>query len=493
MRKSGVLMHISSLPNGQGIGTLGQCARKFADFLYEGGQSFWQVLPVCPTSFGDSPYQSFSCEAGNPYFIDLKELADEGLIEYTDFENIDWESPADSINYGALYEKRYNILKKAALRFLEDPEEKYKGFCRENAYWLDDYALFMALKDIHGGKAWYEWDEPLRNRDLEAIERVQTEHEDEIMFWKVLQYLFFRQWTALKAYANEKDISIIGDLPIYVSLDSADVWSHSELFQLDEGGLPKEVSGCPPDGFSEDGQLWGNPLYDWEHMAEDGYGWWIRRIEYLCNVFDVLRIDHFRGFESYYAIPYGEDTARVGRWRPGPGIALFKEAEKAIGSRNIIAEDLGFLTPQVENMLKESGYPGMKILEFAFDSRDPGGNVYLPHNYNENCIAYVGTHDNDTAIGWYSAMTGEEAELAGTYMGLSEEEGISWGMMRNIWISPAKIAIVQAQDLLGLGSEARMNTPSTQGENWKWRALPGSFDEALAGRLRKYTEMFGRL
>ena len=486
-------MHISSLPGSQGIGTLGKSAREFADFLQAAGQSFWQVLPVCPTSYGDSPYQSFSCEAGNPYFIDLDELESEGLLVKSEYADMDWESGPDTVNYGALYEKRFPILWKAAERFLCSPDSKFDGFLKENAWWLDEYALFMVIKDLNGGKAWLEWEEPLREREPEALEECRRVHAREIEYWKVIQYLFFSQWQDLKKYVNERGIQIIGDLPIYVSLDSVDVWAHPELFQLGEDGLPSEVSGCPPDGFTADGQLWGNPLYDWEFMKEDGYRWWSRRIRYQCNMFDILRIDHFRGFESYYAIPYGDKTARNGKWRPGPGIELFRKVDRVVGKGKIIAENLGFLTPEVEQMLEDSGYPGMKVLEFAFDSRDSGGNQYLPHNYEKNCIAYVGTHDNDTALGWYAGLPAWSAEYAKRYLGLNEEEGFGWGMMRNVWLSRAETAIVQAQDLLELGSEARMNTPSTLGGNWCWRAIPGSFSKDLAEKLHFSTEIYGRL
>lgn len=485
-------MHISCLPSEGGIGTLGKSAYEFVDFLEKAGQGFWQVLPICPTGFGDSPYQSVCTEAGNPYFIDLDMLKEDGLLEESEYKNIDWESEPGQINYSAMYRKRYEVLKKAADRFLKDPDDKYKGFCRENAFWLDEYALFMAIKDSNGGLPWYEWDAPLKKHEAQAIRAAKEELKGSMDFWKAVQYFFFRQWKALKKYANEKGIEIIGDLPIYVSYDSVCVWAEPGLFQLDEEYTPKEVSGCPPDAFTEDGQLWGNPLYDWEYMAEDDYSWWVKRIDYMCSVFDVLRIDHFRGFESYYAIPAGDKNARRGRWRPGPGIALFDEVKKQSGKRNIIAEDLGFLTPQVYKMLEKSGFPGMKVLEFAFDRNNPGVSEYLPYYYSENCIAYVGTHDNDTALGWYASLSDEDRKYVKTYLGLSEEEGIEWGLMRSIWASKAKIAIVQAQDILGLGSCARMNTPSTTGSNWLWRSLPGSFTDMAAQRIRYNCRIFGR-
>ena len=486
-------MHLSSLPSPYGIGSMGKPARDFIDFLSEAGQTFWQLLPVCPTSYGDSPYQSFSTYAGNPYFLDLEDLEKDGLLKSAEYENVDWESAPDDVNYGVLYEKRYPILRLAAERFCRRPDAEYETFCRENAYWLEDYALFMALKDEHGGKSWQEWEPDLRNCDPIALKAARLEQKAEITFWKVIQYLFFRQWKELRRYANEKGIRIIGDLPIYVSLDSVDVWAHPELFDLDEAKVPVEVSGCPPDGFSADGQLWGNPVFDWEYMAKDDYAWWTARIDYLCKVYDVLRIDHFRGFDSYYAIPYGEETARNGCWRQGPGIDLFRAVERKIGRQHIIAEDLGYMTDSVKKLLEDSGFPGMKVMEFGFDSRDASGCEYQPHNYGVHCVAYTGTHDNDTILGWLDSVSPEDAAYAKEYLRLTEEEGYHWGMMRVLWSSVAQLTIVQAQDLLGLGSESRMNTPSTVGKNWRWRALPGSFTGELAAKLRHEMKLYGRL
>lgn len=486
-------MHLSSLPSPYGIGTMGKEARKFVDFLQASGQSCWQLLPVCPTSYGDSPYQSYSTFAGNPYFIDLDYLEEMGLLAKSDYEAIDWESAPDKVNYGVLYQKRYPVLRKAAERFLQNPSEDFEGFCSENAAWLSDFALFMALKDVHGGAQWSEWKAPLRNRDAEALKAAESEQKDNVLFWKVLQYLFFKQWAELKAYANERGISIIGDLPIYVSLDSVDAWAHPELFQLDENKVPKEVAGCPPDGFSADGQLWGNPLYDWGYMEADHFTWWIHRIEYLCKVYDTLRIDHFRAFDSYYAIPYGETTARNGRWKQGPGMKLFDEVERAIGRQPIIAEDLGYLTDSVRKLLKDSGFPGMKVLEFAFDSRDFSGNEYLPHNYIPNCVAYAGTHDNDTILGWFADADPEDTAYCKEYLDISDGDELNWSMMSSLWRSVAELTIVQAQDLLGLGSEARMNAPSTVGSNWCWRAVSGVFTDELAEKMRRKMRIYGRL
>ena len=495
MRSNGILMHLSSLATDQGIGTMGQAARDFVAFLKEAGQSYWQLLPICPTSYGDSPYQSFSTFAGNPYFIDLDELFKEGLLNKEDYENIDWESKADDINYGVLYEKRYPILRKAVAKFLEqDPLPKeYHDFCWFNGYWLEDYSLFMALKELNHGAPWQDWEPALRNYDPHAVWNAKQDHAAEMTFWKVVQYLFFKQWYALKEYANQQGIQIIGDLPIYVSLDSVDVWAHPELFQLDENKNPREVAGCPPDGFSATGQLWGNPLFDWEYMSRDGFSWWVGRIKYLCGVYDMLRIDHFRGFESYYAIPYGDKDASRGVWRKGPGMDLWRSVEWAIGRQNIIAEDLGFLTEPVRQMLRESGFPGMKVLEFAFDTRDANCSDYKPHCYPFNCVAYVGTHDNETIFGWMKNAAPEDIAAAKEYLRLNDPENYHWDMMCGLWSSPADLTVVQAQDILGLGESSRMNQPSTVGKNWRWRALPGVFTPELAKKLRNFCRIYSRL
>ena len=484
-------MHLTSLPSRWGIGTMGRDARAFSDFLAEGGQSWWQILPIGPTSFGDSPYQSFSTFAGNPYLIDLDELEEEGLLEREEYETVNWGDDPASVDYGLMYEKRYTVLRKAAARLLSSPPEDYAAFLEDGRSWLPDYSLFMALKDAHGGRPWWEWPEALRRRRPEALNTAMREFSGDIMFWQGVQYLFFRQWRALKDYVNRRGVKIIGDLPIYVAMDSADVWAGPGQFQLDSGLWPTEVSGCPPDGFSADGQLWGNPLFDWDFMEADGYSWWIERIRHQRRFYDMLRIDHFRGLESYYAIPYGEADARKGRWRKGPGMKLLRAIEAALGPQNVIAEDLGFLTEPVRQLLKDSGYPGIKVLQFAFDSREEGN--YMPYTYGINCVAYVGTHDNDTALGWLAGAAPKDRDSAIEYLKLTEAEGLNWGLMRGVWSTAADIAVVQAQDLLGLGSEARMNVPSTVGSNWRWRALPGDFSSSLAQRLRHETELYCRL
>ena len=492
-RSSGLLMHITSLPSPYGIGTMGAEARNFIDFLHAAGQRWWQILPICPTGYGDSPYQSFSTFAGNPYLIDLDDLAADGLLNQTEYAHLDWGSSPLSVDYGLLYRQRFSVLRLACARLRANPPAEFPVFCNQNAFWLEDYALFMALKEVHHGAPWSEWDPSLRERNHLALARARQSLVQDVIFWKCVQFLFFRQWNALKAYASRSGVGFIGDLPIYVSGDSVDVWAQPEQFQLDGARQPIEVAGCPPDGFSADGQLWGNPLFDWERMREDGYQWWLERVAFQLEIYDVLRIDHFRGFESYYAIPYGEATAKNGRWRPGPGLDFFRAVHEKLGRQNIIAEDLGFLTDPVRELLRETGYPGMKVLELAFDSRDPAPG-YLPHCYPANCVAYPGTHDNDTILGWLAHADPKDAAFAKAYLRLNRREGYHWGMIRAAWASPADLAVIQAQDLLGLGSEARMNIPSTLGgDNWRWRTVPGTYGPELARRLRREMEVYQRL
>ena len=493
MRKAGILMPITSLPSPYGIGTMGEAAREFVRFLHKAGQSYWQILPICPTSYGDSPYQSFSSYAGNPYMIDLDDLCEAGLLEKSDYENIDWGDNQEKADYGLLYKKRFSVLKKATKAAEEKYETLISEFRTENEKWLSDYALFMAIKDEQNGVSWLEWPEILRKRDNKALSVEREKLKDEIKFWECVQFLFFSQWKKIKAYANETGIKIIGDIPIYVSSDSADVWANPDQFQLDNNLIPISVAGCPPDGFSADGQLWGNPLFNWELMKEQNYSWWVDRIAYQTKIYDVLRIDHFRGFDAYYSIPYGEKTARNGEWKEGPGIDLFNVINEKLGELPIIAEDLGFLTDSVRQLLKDTGFPGMKVLEFAFDSRDTESG-YLPHLYNKNCVVYAGTHDNDTILGWFEAISKEDAEYAKKYMRLSEAEGYHWGMMRTAWACIADTAIMQMQDILGLGKSARMNTPSTLSDkNWSWRCLPGAYNDTLAEVLHAEMKLYGRI
>ncbi len=490
MRRAGILLPMFSLPSPYGIGTMGQAARDFVAFLTASGQSCWQLLPMGPTSYGDSPYQSFSSFAGNPYFIDLDDLAAEGLLEKSEYADIDWGDPR-YVDYALLYEKRFPVLKKAVDRLLASPPEDYSAFLRDNSHWLEDYALFMALKGEHGGRSWHDWPEGEKLRRPDAIQAARERLAEELDFWRGVQYLFFRQWDALKRLANDSGITIIGDLPIYVAGDSADVWADPRQFQLDENLDPTEVAGCPPDAFTADGQLWGNPLFDWEYMRQDGFSWWLRRVGFQFRLFDTLRIDHFRGFDEYYAIPYGDVNARRGRWRPGPGLPFFQAVNAALGPRDIIAEDLGFLTESVRMLQQNTGYPGMKILLFAFDHEHPD-NEYLPHNYNHNCVVYAGTHDNETILGWMAHARPEDVSFARRYLRLNKDEGYAWGMMRGAWSSPADLAVMQMQDLLSIGPEGRINTPSTLGENWKWRLLPGQINGRLTHRLLCETALYGR-
>ncbi|MEQ3153953.1 4-alpha-glucanotransferase [Agathobacter rectalis] len=491
MRTSGVLMPISSLPSQYGIGTMGKEARRFVDFLEKGGQTYWQILPICPTSYGDSPYQSFSSFAGNPYFIDLELLCKDKLLTKKECESYKWGKKPQYVDYGIMYVNRYALLRKAYERFSKKTPADYEAFCSKEAEWLDEYTLFMALKDANGGVAWSEWDDALKFRKPEAMEEAKEKYADDIAFYKMLQYLFFKQWTALKAYANEKGIRIIGDVPIYVAMDSADVWANPTQFYLDKDLNPIEVAGCPPDAFSADGQLWGNPLFRWDVMKKDSYSWWTKRISAMAKLYDIVRIDHFRGFDSFYAIPAKDDTAKNGVWKDGPGMDLFNVLEKKLGKLPIIVEDLGFLTPSVKKLLKDSGFPGMKVIQFAFDSREDSD--YLPHNYPQHCVVYTGTHDNDTVMGWMKTAPKDCVRFAKDYLNLTKEEGYNWGMMRAAWSSVADMAIVPMQDLLGLDSKARINIPSTTGGNWQWRATPEQIDNKLAKKLHKCMQMYARL
>ncbi|MBR1752211.1 MAG: 4-alpha-glucanotransferase [Ruminococcus sp.] len=489
MRASGVLMHISSLPNSYGIGKLGKEAYAFADFLKKAGQRYWQILPISPTSYGDSPYQSFSIYAGNPYFIDFETLKDERLLKGSEYKRTNFGKNDECADFGQLYKTVFKVLRKAYARFT--PDDDYKSFVSKSK-WLDNYALFMALKDAHGGKAWEEWEQPLRAFDKKAVDKAKEEYKDDIGFYKFLQYEYFKQWFKLKEYVNGLGIKIIGDIPIYVAFDSADVWADPEYFLLDEDKKPIDVAGCPPDYFAKKGQLWGNPLYRWDVMKNKGYKWWIDRIRAASSTYDVVRIDHFRGFESYYAIPYGREDAVVGEWRKGPDTELFKEVKKQLGKLDIIAEDLGFLTPKVHKMLKKCGYPGMKVLEFAFDPEYKSG--YLPHNFeNTNSVCYTGTHDNETLVGWVESLKRKEAKFFREYLGVSRNKDIPWAMIRLCWSSVSETAIAQMQDFLELGNDARMNIPSTLGGNWQWRAKEGVFTDELAKKIYDLTVMYNRL
>ena len=493
MRASGILMPVFSLPSPYGIGTFGKEAYEFVDFLKEAEQSYWQILPLSPTSFGDSPYQSFSSYAGNPYFIDLDILCEKSFLKREDYENIDFGSFEEEVDYEKLYNNRYKVLKIAYDNF-DRQNRQYQNFCQEEKEWLNDYALFMAIKDSKNGEAWYSWEHSLKFRDKESLGKKENELREDIEFYKFLQFEFFSQWWALKKYANENGIKIIGDMPIYVAYDSADVWSKPEQFLLDSELNPTLVAGCPPDAFSDEGQLWGNPVYNWEYMKkeETPFSWWRCRIKFAFKVYDVVRIDHFRGFESFYTIKYGEETAKNGAWLKGPDMELFDFVKQDFMEKElpIIAEDLGFLTEEVELLLKNSGFPGMKVLQFAFDGK--ADNQYLPHNYNKNCVVYTGTHDNDTINGWANTANKNEVDFATRYMQTNTSEGFNWAMIKSALMSVADTAIIMMPDLLGLGSDARINTPSTVGENWKWRIEKGCINPWLAGILRENTLLYGR-
>ena len=490
-RSSGVLLPIFSLPSPHGVGTLGQAAYDFIDFLLDANQSYWQILPVGPTTYGDSPYQSYSTFAGNPYFIDLDLLVRDGLLKPSELEGIDWGESEQYVDYGKLYENRFPLLRKAFARGREQLAEDFAAFRAENERWLSDYALFMAAKDHFGGLPWTEWPEKeLRLHQPEAVRRWRETLKEDVEYYSFLQFLFFRQWDALHAYAKERGIGIIGDLPIYVAMDSADTWASPESFQLDDQNVPTAVSGVPPDYFSEDGQLWGTPLYRWDAMRADGYGWWIRRVEGAAKLYDVLRIDHFRGFEAFWSVPYGEKTAKNGKWVQGPGMDLVGRLTGWFHDVQFIAEALGFITPSLQALLTESGLPGMKVLEFAFDSREPSN--YLPHTYSPNCVCYTGTHDNTPVAAWRDEADADDVAFADEYLGLNDAEGRNIGMIRGGMSSVAVLFVAQLQDWLNTGAESRINTPGVLGENWKWRLRPGQLPAALPKKIARMTWAYGR-
>jgi 4-alpha-glucanotransferase len=491
-RGSGIIMHIASLPGKYGIGTFGKEAYEFGDFLKKSGQKYWQILPLGPTSFGDSPYQSFSAFAGNPYFIDFDILKKDGLLKESDYSSINFGENSEDINYGLIFKEKLQVLKKAYENFKLNESKDIKKFEEKEAYWLDDYALYMAIKNHFNLKSWQTWDEDIRLREPNALEEYKKLLKDEINYWKFLQYEFYKQWKELKSYVNELGIEIIGDMPIYVAEDSADVWGNPEAFLLHKKTLkPLRVAGCPPDIFASTGQLWGNPIYDWNYMAKTDYKWWVDRIRQSLNLYDVLRIDHFKGFESYWSIPYGDSTAENGEWVKGPGIKVFNAIKDELGEVNIIAEDLGTLTKETIKLRNDTGFPGMKILTFAFDT--DSSNPFLPHNYEKNFIVYTGTHDNDTIRGWMETTAPkEEVKKAIEYLGLNKEEGYNWGFIRGAWSSIADISIAQMQDFLNLGNEARINLPSTLGNNWRWRIKKSAFTDNLAEKIYKFTKTYGR-
>ena len=493
MRKSGMLLPIASLPSKYGIGSFSKEAYQFVDTLRESGQKLWQILPLGPTGYGDSPYQSFSTFAGNPYFIDLEQLINEGLITEEECNSYEWGNNNNYIDYEKIYLSRFKILRTAFERSNIIENQDYRQYCMDNGWWLHDYALYMSIKDSFNGTSWIEWDTDIRLRNPEAIRRFEEELKNDIEFYKYQQYLFIKQWNNLKSYANNNGIKIIGDIPIYVALDSADTWANPQLFQLNNECIPTVVAGCPPDGFSATGQLWGNPIYTWDYHKSTNYDWWVSRIAYSFRLYDVVRIDHFRGFDEYYSIPYGEENAINGQWNKGPGIDLFNVIKERLGNVDIIAEDLGFLTQSVKDLLNETRYPGMKIIQFAFDSREDSD--YLPHNYNNNCIVYTGTHDNSTIQGWYRQVNDEDKEMCINYMNnrYNQDQDKHWDFICLAMRSVANTCIIPVQDYLGLGDEARINTPSTLGNNWVWRMDYNSFNKDIIEKIKTLTKLYGRL
>ena len=490
-RAAGILLPISSLPSKYGIGTLGREAYRFVDQLVQAGQKYWQVLPVGPTSFGDSPYQSFSAFAGNPYFIDLELLMEQGLLQPEDAASCDWGEKPWDIDYEKIYQSRFRILHKAFQNSSHTKDKKYRKFLKQSEYWLEDYALYMALKFYFGGKEWSAWEEGIRLHTREAVNHYRKLLKKEIAFWKFCQFQFYQQWSRLKKYANKHGVKIIGDIPLYMALDSADVWVHGDLFELDERKKPIHVAGVPPDCFSEDGQLWGNPLYNWKRMEKKKFLWWEKRMESNARLYDVIRIDHFIGIVNYWSIPAGDSTAINGKWRKGPGKKLTRVIKKATKGADIIAEDLGVVGDNVRALIKKTGWPGMKILQFAFDG--DASNEYLPHNYKDsNCVVYGGTHDNETIVGYYQDKKKQETRFLRRYLNIEEKEEIPKAMLRAGYASIADTAIYQMQDILELDNSARMNLPSSVGINWRWRMLPGQFTQKHMKLLKNYCEWYAR-
>ena len=493
-RSSGILFHPTSLPGKYGIGTLGKEAYAFIDFLKKSRQKLWQIFPLGPTGYGDSPYQSFSSFAGNPYLIDFDLLIEAHLLSEEDLRDVFFGDNEEYIDYGAIYNQKYPLLRKAYENFKSsdnhEMKENLEHFKRENASWLNDYSLYISLKNHFNGLPWNEWAHDIKNREHGAMEHYRNELADDIEYHNFIQFLFFKQWGDVKRYANENGIKIIGDIPIFVAADSSDAWANPEIFLFDEERKPVKVAGVPPDYFSATGQLWGNPLYNWEKLRDTNYNWWVERVRANLSTCDIIRIDHFRGFEAYWAVPYGDDTAINGQWEPGPGIDLFNAIKSQLGELPIIAEDLGLMTQGVIDLREATGFPGMKILGFAFDSGEE--NDYLPHTYTKNCVVYTGTHDNDTLIGWFQKAKEEDRQFARDYLNSRSDDEIHWDAIRGAWSSVASMAISPVQDFLGLGSEARINTPGVAAGNWQWRLRHGVLTDELAERIAKLTRVYSR-
>lgn len=491
MRASGILMPVFSLPSKYGIGTFGKEAYNFVDFLKKSGQTYWQVLPFGITGFGNSPYQCFSSYAGNPFFIDLELLCEQRLLTVDEIEKYNWGESSSNVDYDILSENRDKALHKAVERFKENIPDDYYDFEQANAYWLDDFSLYFAIKQHQSNVPFDEFDAELKLRDADALEKARKDFANDIFYHKAVQFFFSKQWAELKEYANLNGIYIIGDIPIYVAYDSADVWSEPKQFLLDKNLKPKAVSGCPPDAFSSDGQLWGNPLYDWKYMKKCGYDWWLKRIEYNSRLFDVVRIDHFRAFSAYYSIPYGDKTAKNGKWVKGPGKSLFQQINKNLGEIDIIAEDLGTIDDEVRKLLSYTGYPGMKVLQFAFDPNEES--LYLPHNIGKHCVVYTGTHDNDTAIGYLNTAPKENVEFMKSYLCIGDNESFNWSLIKSAMKTSADTVILQMQDFLGLDNSARINTPSTTKNNWQWRIDKSCLNDWLAKLIFDCTKTYSRL
>lgn len=506
-RQCGILFPVFSLPSAFGIGCFSKEAYDFIDFLSRSGQSYWQVLPLGPTGFGDSPYQPVSAFAGNQNYVDLRTLIDEGLLNEDAVRSLDFGRDQERVDYGALYTNRGKALRMAYQKFRErllsssgaqtlsekSLYERYEEFCEKESYWLEDYCLYCALKEKFEGKSWLDWDDDFRNRKKEALDKARKELKDEIAFFCFVQFAFFTQWEKLHCYARERGIQFIGDVPFYVSMDSADTWSHPEVFKFDRDRRPEYIAGCPPDAFSKTGQLWGNPVYAWEKERKNHYSWWIERIRANAALFDILRIDHFHGFASYYEIPYGEETAEKGTMKKGPGMDFFREMKESLGDIPMIAEDLGTITPENEKLLKDSGYPGMKVLQYAFDGSE--SSWYLTYQHPFHCVVYTGTHDNTTILDWVEHASNHDRDFARKFIHSENTDygTFVWDFIREAYRSPADTCIVPLQDYLVKGREARINTPGSQGSNWQWRLPPNYLSEALSDSIRSLAQIYGRL
>ncbi len=491
IRSAGILLSLTSLPSPYGIGTMGKDARDFVDFLADAGQTYWQILPIGPTGYGNSPYQALSSYAGNPYLIDLDELIKDGLLEKEDLKGIKWQKKADHVDYGILYNERTKILHKAAERLTVLHPQEYLDFISAENYWLKEFAVFMAIKDDQKGKPWTQWPEELRRNDYEAVRREAERLKDSVLFYERVQYLFYKQYKALKKYANDRGILIIGDLPFYISADSSDVWAHPEHFEMDGNHRMTFVSGMAPDGGNPKGQKWGNPLINWDRLRNEGFGWWIGRVDYQMKLCDVLRIDHFKGYESYFAVPAEDPDASRGHWRRGPGLDCFREMVNRIGWKQLILEDLGHLTQEFIQMVKDSGYPGMRIMQYAFDPNDPGS-LYMPFQYEKNTVVYTGTHDNDTLTGWKKDKNNKaRIQRCEEYLNITGKD-FTWPFLSAVYATVSDLAIVQMQDLLELDSSARLNDPTGATPAWTWRMTPGCYDEKLSAKLKEKMLLYCR-